>query len=146
MSKDLAKADDNLDNVKTSLDDMSKNISRISKDLEQYRGMLADSRDSMDDLKTMLGDLQKNLPSILTMVSLALGLFFLWLLAAQAVIFSQGWELYHGTADRMEAAPDAPQPDPVEPAPVEMEVPPAEAEKPAEAGKPRSKRVKKDQA
>jgi archaellum component FlaC len=144
MSKDLSKADDNLDNVKVSLDDMSKNISRISNDLEQYRGMLADSRNSMDDLLVMLGDLQKNLPAIMTTVSLVLGLFFLWLLAAQVVIFSQGWELYHGTADRMEPAPVAPQPAREAPAELVMETTPVTPDKPAAAAKPRARRVKKD--
>ncbi len=145
MSKDLSKADDNLDHVKTSLDDMSKNISRISKDLEQYRGMLADSRSSMDDLMTLLSDLQKNLPAIMTTITLIFGLFFLWLLAAQVVIFSQGWELYHGTAGRMEGGPAVPQPAVVEPAVVEMEALTTGADKPSAAAKPRAKRVKKNQ-
>ena len=35
-------------------------------------------------------------------MALVFTLFFLWLLAAQVVIFSQGWELYQGTAGRME--------------------------------------------
>ncbi|MHC1781997.1 MAG: hypothetical protein AB9891_04390 [Anaerolineaceae bacterium] len=102
MSKDLDKADNNLENVKTNLDDMSNNITRISKDLEQYRDLLTESQASMAELKNLLGNLQKNLPAILTTASIALGLFFLWLLATQVVIFSQGWELYHGTANRME--------------------------------------------
>jgi len=32
---------------------------------------------------------------------IVLSVFFLWLLAAQIVILSQGWELFQGTADRM---------------------------------------------
>ena len=32
----------------------------------------------------------------------SLSIFFFWLLAAQVVIFTQGWELYHGTAGRMD--------------------------------------------
>jgi hypothetical protein len=35
---------------------------------------------------------------------LVLTLFLLWLLAIQVVVFTQGWELYHGTADRMESS------------------------------------------
>jgi hypothetical protein len=31
-----------------------------------------------------------------------MSLFFAWLLAAQVVMLSQGWELFQGTADRME--------------------------------------------
>jgi hypothetical protein len=46
-------------------------------------------------------------------VALVLSLFFLWLLAAQVVILSQGWELYQGTAGRMEGA--APEPVVAEP-------------------------------
>ena len=33
-------------------------------------------------------------------------LFLVWLLAAQVVILSQGWELYQGTADRLEGKAD----------------------------------------
>ena len=32
--------------------------------------------------------------------------FFVWLLAAQVVILSQGWELYQGTAGRIESQPE----------------------------------------
>jgi hypothetical protein len=32
---------------------------------------------------------------------IALTLFFLWMLATQVVIFSQGWELFQGTSGRM---------------------------------------------
>lgn len=146
MAKDLGKADDNLENVKTSLDDMARNITRISKDLEQYRGMLADSRNPMSDLQSLLGNLQKNLPSIMTTVSLVMGLFFLWLLAAQVVIFSQGWELYHGTAGRMESAPAASQTAPEEPDSGKLEESQTNPEKSAETVKPRMKRMKKDQS
>jgi hypothetical protein len=56
----------------------------------------------MDNLKTMLTNIENNLNPILNTTTLVLSLFFLWLLAAQAVIFSQGWELYNGTAGHME--------------------------------------------
>jgi hypothetical protein len=36
-------------------------------------------------------------------VAWALSLFFGWLLVAQVVILSQGWELFQGTAGRMES-------------------------------------------
>ena len=52
--------------------------------------------------KSMLSNMQSNLVSILNIVVIVLSIFFLWLLAAQVVILSQGWELYQGTADRME--------------------------------------------
>jgi hypothetical protein len=139
MSKDLDKADNNLDNVKISLDGMSKDITRISKNLEQYRDLLAESQASMDELMTLLGNLRGNLPAILTATSIALGLFFLWLLATQVVIFSQGWELYRGTADRMEPIPaDTPvEPELVQTKPGES----IEADKP---GKARMKKEKPD--
>jgi hypothetical protein len=63
-------------------------------------------------------------------VAIVLSLFFAWLLAAQVVILSQGWELYQGTAGRMEGgaemAPaveiEAEKPPVFEP---EIETPPA---------------------
>jgi hypothetical protein len=42
--------------------------------------------------------------NILNIVTIVLVLFLLWLLATQVVIFSQGYELYHGTASNMAAS------------------------------------------
>jgi low affinity Fe/Cu permease len=56
----------------------------------------------MDNLLSILTTIQSNLNTIINAVALVLTLFFVWLLAAQIVIFSQGWELYQGTTDRME--------------------------------------------
>ena len=102
MSAGLGKADDNLDTIKTSLVTMSDSIGLISKSLGEYQAMITESKSSMDNLKSMFTGIQNNLPSILSGASIVLSLFFFWLLAAQVVILSQGWELYHGTAGRME--------------------------------------------
>jgi hypothetical protein len=104
MSENLNKADDNLDTIQTSLVTMADNVSRISGSLGEYQAMVNQSKSSMDNIKAMLTSLQANLNNILNAIALVLSLFFLWLLAAQVVILSQGWELYQGTADRMEAA------------------------------------------
>lgn len=103
MSVNLDKADDNLVLIKTNLETMSASVGYISDSIEEYQSMVADSRSSMDSLKTMLVNTKANLPNILNYVSIGLGVFFLWLLAAQVVIFSQGWELFQGTAGRMES-------------------------------------------
>jgi prefoldin subunit 5 len=106
MSSNIDKADDNLESVKNNLDTMAKNVSLISSSLSQYQDMIGESQSSMDNLREILTNVQSNLDTILNVTGLVLGLFFLWLLAAQAVIFSQGLELYRGTAGRMEAAPE----------------------------------------
>jgi hypothetical protein len=64
--------------------------------------MVTQSQASMDDLTAMLTNTQNNLGTILNGVAIVLSLFFAWLLAAQVVILSQGWELYRGTSARME--------------------------------------------
>jgi hypothetical protein len=64
--------------------------------------MVANSKSSMDNLSLMLTNIQNNLTAILDAVAIVLSLFFAWLLAAQVVILSQGWELYQGTAGRIE--------------------------------------------
>lgn len=110
ISADMDKADDNLATIKSRLEMMSGSVSLISGSLAQYQAMVSQSQGSMENLKVMLASLQGNLERIITIATAALGLFFLWLLAAQVVIFSQGWELYHGTAGRMEGeAPEAVQ-------------------------------------
>jgi uncharacterized phage infection (PIP) family protein YhgE len=111
MSTNLDKADDNLATVQTSLTTMSTSVTSISSSLSQYQAMVSQSQASMANLMAMLTNLQNNLNNILNVTALVLSLFFLWLLAAQVVIFSQGWELYRGTAGRMEGG--TPQPVPV---------------------------------
>jgi methyl-accepting chemotaxis protein len=103
ISTSMDKADDNLQLIKGNLDTMSTNVALISTSLRQYQSMIGQSQASMNDLKTMLANFQKSQEQILNTATMVLALFFLWLLAAQVVIFSQGWELYQGTASRMEA-------------------------------------------
>ncbi len=102
MAANMDKADDNLQTIQTNLDTMSLGVGMISTSLREYQGMIRQSQASMDNVRTILTTIQENLPNILNGVAIALSLFFFWLLAAQVVIFSQGWELYQGTAGRME--------------------------------------------
>jgi len=109
MSTNMAKADDNLVTIEDSLTTMSDSVGLISKSLGGYQDMVENSKSSMDNLGLMLLNIQNNLTAILDGVAIALSLFFAWLLAAQVVILSQGWELYQGTAGRMEGQSE-PQP------------------------------------
>jgi chromosome segregation ATPase len=102
MSEELGTTDEKLSSIQTNLDTMSNSVSLISSSLGEYQTMITQSQSSMDDLQSMVTNIQTNLDSILNWVAIFLSLFFLWLLAAQVVIFSQGWELYQGTADRIE--------------------------------------------
>lgn len=111
MSTDLDAADDNLDSLKSDLATMSRNVTTISTSLEQYQTIIGESKESMDKVKDMLTGIQTKLDTILTATTIVLMLFFLWLLAAQVVIFSQGWELFHGRADRLDTGmPEIVQP------------------------------------
>ncbi len=101
MSDDLSTTDDNLGNIQENLVTMSESVGLISVSLGEYERMVVQSQSSMDDVATVLTNIKSNLPTILNGAALVLTLFFAWLLAAQIVILSQGWELYHGTADRM---------------------------------------------
>lgn len=103
ISVQMDTADDNLVLVQTNLETMSTSVASISTSLSRYQAIIDDSQASMDSLKSILTNLENNLEQILNITSIVLGLFFFWFLAAQVVIFSQGWELYHGTAGRMEA-------------------------------------------
>lgn len=101
MSADLSTTDDKLAAVEESLITMSGSVGQISSSLGEYETMVVQSRSSMDNLTSILASIEDNLPAILNIGAIALSLFFAWLLAAQVVILSQGWELYQGTADRM---------------------------------------------
>lgn len=103
MAAGVDKADDNLVLIQDNLVTISENVALISDSLGEYQSMIASSNDSMDDLKTMLTDLQSDMGRFINIAAAVLTLFFLWLLAAQVVIFSQGFELFHGTAGRMDA-------------------------------------------
>ncbi len=101
MSDDLSTTDDNLGSIQENLITMSDSVGQISVSLGEYERMVVQSQSSMDDLATILTNMKSNLPTILNGTAMVLTLFLAWLLAAQIVILSQGWELYHGTADRM---------------------------------------------
>jgi hypothetical protein len=103
MSVNLNSTGANLDTIQSNLVTMSDSIGFISISLVEYQTMITQSQSSMDNLKAILTNIQNNLPAILNGVAVVLGLFFIWLLAAQVVIFSQGLELYRGTAGRMES-------------------------------------------
>ena len=102
MATNIDKVDNNLTLIQDNLTTMSKSTAVISDSLREYQSMIGQSRTSMDNLKSMLSNIQNNLSNIVTWTTIVLGLFFLWLLATQAVIFSQGWEIFQGTASRME--------------------------------------------
>jgi hypothetical protein len=102
MSEDMDKADDNLVTIQTSLTTMSGSVRLISQSLSEYESMVSQSQASMGDLVPMLTNVQNNLAPIVNGAVLVLTLFLLWLLTIQVVVFSQGWELYQGTAGRME--------------------------------------------
>ena len=114
MAADLSKADDNLVSIQSNLTTMSSSVGLISKSLSEYQTMISQSQSSMENLSSMLTNIKNNLTNILNGVAIALSVFFFWLLAAQVVILSQGWELYQGTAGRMEGSADKPPaPEPV---------------------------------
>jgi hypothetical protein len=103
MSVNMDKADNNLDAIKANLNTMSDSVAMISSSIGEYRDMLGESQASMENVRGLLTNVQTNLPNYINISSIVLGAFFLWLLAAQVVIFSQGWELFQGTAGRMES-------------------------------------------
>lgn len=107
ISEDMDRADDNLEAVQSSLNTMSTNVSVISGSIAEYERMVVQSQASMGDLQPILTNLQTNLAPIVDGIALGLTLFLLWLLAIQVVVLTQGWELYQGTAGRMEGGADA---------------------------------------
>jgi hypothetical protein len=103
MSVKLSTTDDNLGSIRENLTTMSDSVGLISSSLGEYEKMVIQSQSSMDNLTSILTNIQYNLATILNGVVIVITLLFLWLLAAQVVILSQGWELFQGTADRMES-------------------------------------------
>jgi hypothetical protein len=108
MSANLGKATENLDTIQADLNTMSDSVALISQSLGEYQAMIAQSQSSMDNLKTMLTNIQNNLATILNWVAIGFSVFFGWLLVAQVVILTQGWELFQGTAGRMESGTTTP--------------------------------------
>jgi uncharacterized phage infection (PIP) family protein YhgE len=102
MSVKLNTADDNIGSIRENLVTMSDGVATISSSLGDYQRMVVQSQSSMNNLSSILTTIQSNLNTIINGAAIVLTLFFLWLLAAQIVILSQGWELYLGTTDRME--------------------------------------------
>jgi len=102
MADDLSATDGNLGTIKENLITMADSVGLISSSLSEYQSMVIQSQASMDEVTSILTNIQSNLATILHWVAIALTSFFVWLLMAQIVIFSQGLELYHGTTDRMD--------------------------------------------
>jgi uncharacterized phage infection (PIP) family protein YhgE len=102
MSGNMEKAGSNLGKIQSDLNTMSDNVALIAKGLNEYQVMINDSQTSMGDLLALLTTLKQNFNKITNIIMISLTLFFLWMLATQVVIFSQGWELFQGTAGRME--------------------------------------------
>jgi len=108
MAANIDQADDNLVKIEDNLSTMSGSVAQISDSLGEYQKMVGQSKSSMDNLRSMLADFQDNLDQTINYALITLTVLMLWFLAAQVVIFSQGWELYHGTADRMEGRKGVP--------------------------------------
>jgi uncharacterized protein YukE len=106
MSANLSATDENLAAVQGNLVTMSDSVKLISSSLSEYQRMISQSKSSMDNLRSILTTIQSNLATILNAAAIVLSLFLAWLLAAQVVMLSQGWELFQGTADRMEGEAD----------------------------------------
>ena len=106
MSVKLSSTDDNLGLIQGNLTTMSDSVGLISSSLGEYEKMVVQSESSMDNVVTMLTNIQSNLPTLLNGVAIVMTLLLLWFLATQVVILSQGWELFQGTADRMESDSD----------------------------------------
>lgn len=106
MAADMDKADDNLATIESSLVTMSDNVVLISGSLAEYEVMISQSQTSMGNLQPILTSIQRNLNPIVNGVAIGLTAFLLWLLAIQVVVFTQGWELFQGTAGRMEGGDD----------------------------------------
>lgn len=134
MAENIDKTDDNLVTIQDNLTTMSTSIGQIATSLSDYQAMVEQSQSSLTNVKNMLTGLQTNQGKIFNGAAIVFSLFFLWLLVAQIVIFSQGWELYQGTAGRMESnQPDEPAGEPTGksstgPEAAEAENPPAAAE------------------
>ena len=103
MSASLSDTDEKLVTIQGNLNTMSDSVGLISSSLSDYEKMIIQSQSSMDNLTLILTNLQNNMTVILNGVVIGVSLFFIWLLAAQVVILSQGWELYQGTAGRLES-------------------------------------------
>ncbi|MBN1318732.1 MAG: hypothetical protein JXA42_24840 [Anaerolineales bacterium] len=106
MSDNLSATDENLSGIQGNLNTMSDSVGFISSSLGEYQAMIIQSQSSMDDLKAILTNFENRLPTILDGFVIAMSLFFVWLLVAQIVILSQGWELFQGTAGHMEGNDD----------------------------------------
>lgn len=104
LSVDLEAAAGSLTDVEDALNLMAENIGGITESLEGYLSMVQRSQASMKGLQSQLDLWQTNLPTLVNAIALIASLFLVWLLIAQIVIFTQGLELYQGTATRFEAA------------------------------------------
>jgi DNA repair ATPase RecN len=102
MSINIGKADENLDAIQDDMEAITENVVLIAEGFRDYKSIVKDSISSLEQMKTMLENAKEHSPRTINWITVVLALFFLWLIAAQVVIFSQGWELFHGAANRID--------------------------------------------
>jgi methyl-accepting chemotaxis protein len=102
MGDSLGATQDNVDTIKTSLDTMAVSIESIAGSLDRYVAMTEQSKSSIANVQTWLKQIQNNLSNILIVAASVITVFLVWLAIAQIVILTQGWELFQGTAGRLE--------------------------------------------
>jgi hypothetical protein len=102
MGNSLSSTQDNVDTIQASLENMAVNIGGIAGSLDKYVAMTEQSQSSIKNVQAWLLQMQNNLSNILLVAAIVSTVFLAWLAIAQVVILTQGYELYMGTADKID--------------------------------------------
>jgi hypothetical protein len=96
METSLTDSIENITVVQEGLSSMADSISEIGTSLESYDGVVQQYLEIIDELLSGFEYLHNNLPTIFTVLAIALSIFFLWMILAQIGLVTQGVELWRG--------------------------------------------------
>lgn len=116
MSKDIRNAESNLNTVQDNMKAITENVILIADGFREYKSIIKESISSLEQMKTMLETARENSQKAINWFTFFVILFFIWLLAAQVVILSHGWELFNRKTNRLDGTnlPTLPGPGQVE--------------------------------
>jgi chromosome segregation ATPase len=97
MEGNLTTASDDLLSLKEDVEILSSSLGEIKASIKVMQKALDSYQSAVSSLKERLGTFKKNLPRYMTLLSLSVALFFLWLSAAMISPFLHGLELLQRT-------------------------------------------------
>jgi chromosome segregation ATPase len=112
MEDSLSTTQESMEEIKSEIESVSSDLDDIQTSIKEFDTVLVQYQELVKDLQGKIDSLQSNLDKYLTSIAILLTLFFIWMIAAQLGLFTQGLERLK--TDVAEAVTTTASPDEVE--------------------------------